>query len=126
MTESMFGMIAYITRIPKMRSCTAPKDKKIPISDGIFLWRYFIDVMHSGVDVGVTEGNMHSDEYRRLHAACIAMAAQSGSPDAKARWLTLADACSGLAKGLRDDAGVRERARRALRSGPSSATLRAA
>jgi hypothetical protein len=29
MTESMCGMIAYITRIPKMRSCTAPKDKKI-------------------------------------------------------------------------------------------------
>ena len=53
---------------------------------------------------------MHSDEYRRLHAACIAMAAQSGSPDAKARWLTLAEACSGLAKGPRDD--------RALGNGP--------
>jgi hypothetical protein len=69
---------------------------------------------------------MHSDEYRRLHAACIAMAAQSGSPDAKARWLTLAKACTGLAKGPRDDPHVREPTRSAPRSGPSSATLHAA
>ena len=69
---------------------------------------------------------MHSDEYRRLHAACIAMAAQSGSANAKARWLTLAEGCSRLAKGPRDDPGVRERPDRPPRSGPSSATLRAA
>ena len=35
---------------------------------------------------------MHSDEYGRLHAACVAMAEQSDLPDAKVRWLALAQA----------------------------------
>jgi hypothetical protein len=41
---------------------------------------------------------MHSDEYRRLHAAFLAMAEQSDLPDVQTRWLTLAQACFGLAK----------------------------
>ena len=35
---------------------------------------------------------MHDDEYRRLHAACLAMAAQSTDADVRARWLAMADA----------------------------------
>ena len=45
---------------------------------------------------------MHSDEYRRLHAACVAMAEQSDLPDAKVRWLALAQACFSLAKDVPD------------------------
>jgi hypothetical protein len=36
---------------------------------------------------------MHSDEYRRLYAACLTMANQSNLPDVRARWLTLAKDC---------------------------------
>ena len=40
---------------------------------------------------------MRDDEYRRLHAACLAMAKQSTEPDLQARWLTAADAWLKLA-----------------------------
>jgi hypothetical protein len=43
---------------------------------------------------------MHSDEYRRLHAACLTMADQSKLPEVQARWRTLAQSCSSLAKDL--------------------------
>ena len=42
---------------------------------------------------------MHSDEYRRLYAACLTMAEQSHSPDARARWLALAKDCENLLGG---------------------------
>jgi hypothetical protein len=42
---------------------------------------------------------MHSDEYRRLYAACLTMAEQSHSPDARARWLALAKDCENLLRG---------------------------
>ena len=32
---------------------------------------------------------MSHDEYRRVHAACIAMARQSSLPDIQARWLAM-------------------------------------
>jgi hypothetical protein len=35
---------------------------------------------------------MRSDDYRRLHAACLAMARQSKLPDVQARWLAMAQA----------------------------------
>jgi hypothetical protein len=35
---------------------------------------------------------MSHDEYRRLHAACIAMARQSSLPDVQARWLAMSAA----------------------------------
>jgi hypothetical protein len=35
---------------------------------------------------------MSHDEYRRLHAACIAMARQSALPDIQARWLAMSAA----------------------------------
>ena len=35
---------------------------------------------------------MSHDEYRRLHAACIAMARQSSLPDIQARWLAMSAA----------------------------------
>jgi hypothetical protein len=34
---------------------------------------------------------MRHDEYRRLHAACLAMAKQSLTPDVQARWLAMAN-----------------------------------
>jgi len=34
---------------------------------------------------------MRHDEYRRLHAACLAMAKQSPTPDVRARWQAMAD-----------------------------------
>jgi hypothetical protein len=34
---------------------------------------------------------MRDDEYRRLHAACLAMAKQSTEPDLQARWMAAAD-----------------------------------
>jgi hypothetical protein len=71
-------------------------------------------------------GNMHSDEYSRLRAACVAMAEQGGLPDARARWLKLAETCFSLAKDLPDDRRGRERARPAPRSGPGSIALPAA
>ena len=37
------------------------------------------------------EGAMRDDEYRRLHAACLAMAKQSTEPDLQARWMAAAD-----------------------------------
>jgi hypothetical protein len=40
---------------------------------------------------------MRSDEYRRLHATCLAMAKQSAKPDVQARWLAMADAWLKLA-----------------------------
>jgi len=33
---------------------------------------------------------MRSDEYCRLHAACLDMAKRSNAPNAKARWLAMA------------------------------------
>jgi hypothetical protein len=42
---------------------------------------------------------MVSDEYRRLYAACLTMAQQSNSPDARARWLALAKDCENLVVG---------------------------
>jgi hypothetical protein len=42
---------------------------------------------------------MHPDEYRRVYAACLTMAEQSNSPDARARWLALAKDCKNLAAG---------------------------
>jgi hypothetical protein len=69
---------------------------------------------------------MHSDEYRRVRAACVAMAEQCGLPDARARWLKLAETCFSLAKDQPDERNGRERARTAPRSGPGSTALRAA
>jgi hypothetical protein len=69
---------------------------------------------------------MHSEEYRRVRAACVAMAEQSGLPDARARWLKLAETCFSLAKDQPDDRSGRERTRTAPRSAPGSTTLRAA
>ena len=40
---------------------------------------------------------MHCDRYRRLYAVCSIMAEQSKQPDERARWLTLAQDCLGLA-----------------------------
>jgi hypothetical protein len=40
---------------------------------------------------------MRHDEYRRLHAACLAMAKQSTLPDVRARWQAMADAWLKLA-----------------------------
>jgi hypothetical protein len=34
---------------------------------------------------------MRSDEYFRLHAACLAMAKQSANADVQARWLAMAE-----------------------------------
>ena len=39
------------------------------------------------------DNEMHCDEYRRLHAACLIMAEQSKQPDERARWFTLAEDC---------------------------------
>jgi hypothetical protein len=36
---------------------------------------------------------MRSDDYRRLHGACLIMAQQSKSPQVQARWLLMAQAC---------------------------------
>jgi hypothetical protein len=35
---------------------------------------------------------LHSQDYHRLHIACLAMAKQSASPEVKARWLAMAEA----------------------------------
>ena len=35
---------------------------------------------------------LHSQDYHRLHIACLAMAKQSASPEVKARWLAMAAA----------------------------------
>ena len=45
---------------------------------------------------------MHTDEYRRLSSACLAMAAQSSDqlPDLRFRWFKLAKCCSDLADEL--------------------------
>jgi hypothetical protein len=43
---------------------------------------------------------MRSDEYRRLHTICVAMAEQSNVPGLRARWSALAEACEDLATGL--------------------------
>jgi hypothetical protein len=40
---------------------------------------------------------MRSDEYRRVHLACLDMAKQSDVPDAQARWLAMATAFLNLA-----------------------------
>ena len=36
---------------------------------------------------------MRDDEYRRLHEACLVMAAQSPDTYVRTRWLAMADAC---------------------------------
>ena len=70
---------------------------------------------------------MHSDEYRRLHAACVAMAGQSDLPDAKVRWLALAQACFSLAKDLPDGLRSRECPKYRVRTmAPSACGMRAA
>jgi hypothetical protein len=73
---------------------------------------------------------VHSDEYGRLHAACVAMAEQSDLPDARARWLTLAQACLSLAKDLPDGSRRRKcldnRTRPTAQSVHGAMTLRAA
>jgi hypothetical protein len=69
---------------------------------------------------------MHSDEYRRLRAACVAMAEQCGLPDARARWLKLAETCFSLAKDRPDDQSGRERAKPAPRSASGPTPLHAA
>jgi hypothetical protein len=43
------------------------------------------------------EATMRTDEYRRLHAACLAMAQQCNLPDLQARWLAMAKTWSNLA-----------------------------
>jgi hypothetical protein len=68
---------------------------------------------------------MDSNEYRRLRAACVAMAEQCSLPDARARWLKLAETCFSLAKDRPDQSG-RERVRPALRSAPGPTSLHAA
>ena len=45
---------------------------------------------------------MTSERYRRLHAACLAMARQSDLPDIQARWLKLAEAWFNVATGVDD------------------------
>ena len=45
---------------------------------------------------------MTSERYRRLHAACLAMAQQSDLPDIQARWLKLAEAWFNVATGVND------------------------
>jgi hypothetical protein len=40
---------------------------------------------------------MLSDEYCRLHAACLVMARQADLPDVQARWLVMAQASLDLA-----------------------------
>ena len=40
---------------------------------------------------------MSSDEYSRLHEACLVMARQPIEPDLRARWIALAQASSKLA-----------------------------
>jgi hypothetical protein len=39
---------------------------------------------------------MLSNEYGRLYATCLTMAEQSNSPEARARWLALAQDCKNL------------------------------
>ena len=41
-------------------------------------------------------GKISSDEYRRLVAACVAMAIQSKSPDERVRWLGMAQSIDDL------------------------------
>ena len=43
---------------------------------------------------------MNADQYRCVHAACLTMAEQSNSLAVRARWLTLAKDCQGVAKDL--------------------------
>ena len=43
---------------------------------------------------------MNADQYRCVHAACLTMAEQSDSLAVRARWLTLAKDCQGVAKDL--------------------------
>jgi hypothetical protein len=45
---------------------------------------------------------MTSERYRRLHAACLAMAQQSDLPEIQARWLRLAEAWFNVATGVDD------------------------
>jgi hypothetical protein len=40
---------------------------------------------------------MHSDEYGRLHKACLVMARQPNVPGVQARWLVMAEASFKLA-----------------------------
>ena len=48
--------------------------------------------VHSAVTAMRYRSPMHDDEYLRLHAACLAMAAQSTDADVRARGLSMADA----------------------------------
>jgi len=48
--------------------------------------------VHSAVTAMRYRSPMRDDKYCRLHAACLAMAAQSTDADVRARWLAMADA----------------------------------
>jgi hypothetical protein len=50
---------------------------------------------------------VNADQYRCVHAACLTMAEQSDSLAARARWLTLAKDCQGLAKDLRPNVALK-------------------
>jgi hypothetical protein len=50
---------------------------------------------------------VNADQYRCVHAACLTMAEQSDSLPVRARWLTLAKDCQGLAKDLRPNAALK-------------------
>jgi hypothetical protein len=51
---------------------------------------------------------MRSDEYRRLHAACITQAERSNRPDVRTRWLALAQGLLSLSNELPADLRVRK------------------
>jgi hypothetical protein len=52
---------------------------------------------HSAVTATRYCSPMRSDDYHRLHVACLAIAKQSTEPDLRARWLAAADAWLKLA-----------------------------
>jgi hypothetical protein len=58
---------------------------------------------------------MHDDEYRRLHEACLAMAAQSEDTYVRARWLAMADAWLKRATNIKTPIGWRNTSLRRIR-----------
>ena len=63
---------------------------------------------------------MRSDEYCRLHAACLAMAEQCNLPDVHARWLAMAKTWSNLA----NDADCQRRTAPPSQLGPVTSVVR--
>jgi hypothetical protein len=57
---------------------------------------------------------MRDDEYRRLHAACLAVAKQSTEPDLQARWMAAADTWLKLAAEQHSQPGRALKTRAAL------------